>query len=163
MLFPSTGSPCSLSIQRSSTQTKSSHCPTNQAEGQKGSNYYFTLLSPATCRVLPTAHQMIFRLAVFDVEAPAANDSAHGSDDAFRAGLRHTDLGRHGVRVVLVVDGFPHQLGCIDCARLIKFCGRTRMMPLLGLSMSAMRKSAMLTTSGRASRRMIPFPALSVL
>src|SRR6266404_702505 len=37
---------------------------------------------------------VVFRLAVFGVEAPAANDSAHRDDYAFRARWRYDDFGR---------------------------------------------------------------------
>ena len=47
---------------------------------------------------------VVFRLAALRVEAPAADDSAHCDDDALRTGWGHDHLGRHGVRLVLVVD-----------------------------------------------------------
>jgi len=44
--------------------------------------------------------------------------------------------------------GIAH-CACRDCERLRRFCGITRIRPQRGLSMSAMRRNAIETTSGR--------------
>lgn len=50
-------------------------------------------------------------------------------------------------------SGQRHHGLCKDCALLIRFCGITRMMPLRGLSMSAISMNESDTVSGMISKK----------
>src|ERR1017187_4484637 len=66
-----------------------------------------------------------------------------------------TDSPRLKLVSSLSIDGDSHRGGS-DCSRLTRFCGTTWMNPLRGLSMSAMRRKDMETTSG-SMKSMMPF------
>ena len=107
----------------------------------------------------------------------ASRRSRFGCEAAFRRSLAGVDLGQGLFQKRRFVEPNPasfmdlstattlastqangeglDQRSCKDSARLIRFCGRTRIMPPRGLSMSAMRKNEMATISGTTRSRML--------